>query len=60
MNKYVLTLSIEVLADSKDDAVQKGFNIAKNERKKYDNNCRLDQVERLDGLMSTNIEFKKQ
>ena len=55
--KYVLTLTIEVLAESNEDAIQKGLNIAKNERKKFDNNCRLEQVERLDGLMSTEIEF---
>ncbi len=57
--KYELTLKIIVLSDSNEDAIQKGLNIARNERKQFDNQCRLDQVERIDGISLTDIEFDK-
>jgi hypothetical protein len=45
MKKYTLTIELIVLADSDEDAVQKGLNIAKNERDKYDNQCTLTKAQ---------------
>lgn len=60
MKKYVLTIDITVLAESNEDAIQKGFNIARNERKKFDNNCKLSQVTLIEGLTEKEIKFNKE
>lgn len=46
MKKYTLTFELIVLAESDEDAKQKGLNIAKIERQKYDNECNLTRVQK--------------
>lgn len=46
MKKYTLTIELIVLAESDEDAKQKGFNIAKNEREKYDNGCTVSKIQK--------------
>ena len=60
MKKCFITYEICVLVNDDEDAKQKALNMAKNERKKYDNQCCVKEIEIIEGLTSRNIERLKQ
>lgn len=39
--RYALTLDMYIYADNDKDAEQKALNMARNERKEYDNQCKI-------------------
>jgi|GEM_PF-6917424 len=58
MHKYVQTFEVIRIFENDEDAKQAGFLTAKNERKKFDNQCKFLKLERLDGLIPVEIEIK--
>ena len=57
MKKCFITYEICVLVNDDEDAKQKALIMARNERKKYDNQCRVKEIEIIEGLTSRNIEL---
>lgn len=57
MKKCFITFEICVLVNDDKDAKQKALIMARNERKKYDNQCRVKEIEIIEGLTSRNIEI---
>jgi len=59
MKKYTLTLELIVWSESDEDAVQKGLNIARNEKQKYDNECTLTKVQSWETPISLETIYSK-
>lgn len=55
MKKYVQTFEIVSYHENDEEAIQAGLNIARNQRKKYDNQCNFYKLHKIYGIESKEI-----